>query len=308
MCKKLTIKEINDRFTKIHGIKYIYDWDTYKKVSQKMRMICPTHGEFLLSPDHHFRGVGCKKCGFFNVGKKLRKEWSIVLKEFNEIHNNKYEYDESTYSNTTNKMKIICKEHGEFWQAPVIHKQGHGCFKCACENRAKNRKISIDEMRQRFFDMHYNRYTYYWDTYINITTKMKMRCNKCGNIQERTLDSHFTLGAGCVCYTSKGEEKIINMLIKHNIEFETQKRFKNCKNLLPLPFDFYLTNLNCCVEYDGIQHFKPINQFGGINGFNILKSHDKIKTEYCKNNNIKLIRIPYWEFDNIERILITSLR
>ena len=77
-------------------------------------------------------------------------------------------------------------------------------------------------------------------------------------------------------------------------------------------FDFYLLNKNKIIEYDGIQHFKPIT-FGGISkeraneNFETQKLKDKSKDEYCKNNNIELIRIPYWDFDNIETIVSNYL-
>ena len=57
------------------------------------------------------------------------------------------------------------------------------------------------------------------------------------------------------------------------------------------------------IEYDGKQHFKPVDIFGGQDGFEETQLHDQIKTQYCKDNNIELIRIPYWEKDNIEEIL-----
>jgi len=61
------------------------------------------------------------------------------------------------------------------------------------------------------------------------------------------------------------------------------------------------------IEYDGIQHFKPIKYFGGEEKFKFQQKTDFIKNEYCKNNNIKLLRIPYWEFDNIKLILAKEL-
>ena len=79
-----------------------------------------------------------------------------------------------------------------------------------------------------------------------------------------------------------------------------------------LPFDFYIPDLNICIEYDGEQHFEPVD-FGGKGKeyaekrFKAQQKRDNIKTEYCKNNNIKLIRIPYWEFDNVENILKQEL-
>ena len=60
---------------------------------------------------------------------------------------------------------------------------------------------------------------------------------------------------------------------------------------------------NICIEYDGRQHFEIVKKFGGLEGFIDTKIRDTIKNTYCKKNNIKLIRIPYWDFDNIEKIL-----
>ena len=74
-----------------------------------------------------------------------------------------------------------------------------------------------------------------------------------------------------------------------------------------LPFDFYLPKYNICIEYDGQQHYK-IDCFNNtLLDLMNLRYRDDIKTNYCQQNNIKLIRIPYWDFDNIESILIKEL-
>ena len=73
----------------------------------------------------------------------------------------------------------------------------------------------------------------------------------------------------------------------NNILYESQYSFKDCRNTLPLPFDFYLTDYNVCIEYDGRQHYKVNDFFGGEEAFEKLKINDAIKSEYCKNNNIK---------------------
>lgn len=94
-----------------------------------------------------------------------------------------------------------------------------------------------------------------------------------------------------------------------SIDYETEYRFEDCKDTRSLPFDFYIKSKNICIEYDGEQHFIPIRFNKNITQeemnekFKSQQYRDKIKTEYCKNNNIKLIRIPYTDFDNIEKIL-----
>ena len=72
-------------------------------------------------------------------------------------------------------------------------------------------------------------------------------------------------------------------------------------------FDFYLPDNNICIEYQGQQHYYPIEHFGGKDRFEEQVQRDLIKKEYCKNNNVILIEIPYWEKDNLECFLWNKL-
>jgi hypothetical protein len=110
------------------------------------------------------------------------------------------------------------------------------------------------------------------------------------------------LGQGCpICNESKGENEIRKYLIKNNIKFIQQYKFPNCKHIKKLPFDFYLPNMNMCVEFNGEQHYKPINAWGGIEKFKTIKLRDKIKINFCCENKIKLLIIKY--DTNIVKIL-----
>ena len=73
--------------------------------------------------------------------------------------------------------------------------------------------------------------------------------------------------------------------------FTACSNFPDCKNIYQLPFDFYIPHLRCCIEYDGKQHSEPLDFFGGLEAFEKLKINDKIKTEYCEENFVDLIRI-----------------
>lgn len=92
-----------------------------------------------------------------------------------------------------------------------------------------------------------------------------------------------------------------------------KKAFDDCRNIKPLPFDFYLPDKNIIIEYDGEFHYIPIkvqktdSEEVAIDRLNETKAHDKIKTDYCLKNQIKLIRIPYWEKENIETILLKEI-
>lgn len=121
-------------------------------------------------------------------------------------------------------------------------------------------------------------------------------------------------GYGCPkCNESKGEKEISNYLNKSGIIYKSQYKFKDCIDKLPLPFDFFVMD-RFLIEYQGEQHYRPTN-FGSktrnaTDMLKIVKNRDKIKREWCKNNNITLVEIPYWDFDKIERYiseLITKL-
>ncbi len=106
----------------------------------------------------------------------------------------------------------------------------------------------------------------------------------------------------CGCINSLGENKICNILNKNNIQFEQQKTFNTCISPISqskLRFDFYINN-QYLLEYDGEQHFSSRNS-GWNNEKNLKETQyrDNLKNEWCKKNNIPLIRIPYTQFDNL---------
>ncbi len=139
--------------------------------------------------------------------------------------------------------------------------------------------------------------------------KVWWKCQNCGYEWETTIYSR-TKGKGCPkCSSPKGEKRIFDFLNEKNISYISQYRFDDCKNKKPLPFDFYLTNHDILIEYQGIQHYKEVNNsfFGDEIKLKDRQRLDKIKSDYCKNNGINLLVIPYWDYDNIETILTERL-
>jgi len=105
------------------------------------------------------------------------------------------------------------------------------------------------------------------------------------------------------CKSSYGVRKIIKYLTENNIDFVREYEFDECKNIKKLPFDFYLPNLNACIEFDGDHHDRVLYHWGGEIQFNEVQKRDGIKNNFCKNNNIPLLRIKDKHKDNIEEIL-----
>lgn len=124
----------------------------------------------------------------------------------------------------------------------------------------------------------------------------------CGNYKEVlqfNLTSGATTSCGCGGLYSKGEKLITSILTDLQIPFYSQKTFDDCRDISLLRFDFYLPDYNCCIEYDGIQHFKESTRFS--DSLKDRQKRDQIKNEYCQNKNIKLIRIPYWDYDKLDK-------
>ena len=222
--------------------------------------------------------------------------------------------------NNDDSRKRICKNCGkEFIIYPSeINKNKYLCSKeCRVEwlkNNVFNTKEYKEDKTKKGKESFYYKYNN-MDTnvellgdYIDSHTKIPCTCKIHKTEKFSMLPSKITSGqTGCIhCYTNKSYNEITinDFLIKYNYNFIRQKKFKNCKDKKCLPFDFYLTDFNIAIEYDGEHHYKPIkrknmSEEDAINEFYNIQRRDKIKTEYCLNNNIKLIRIPYWEKDNI---------
>ena len=94
----------------------------------------------------------------------------------------------------------------------------------------------------------------------------------------------------------------------HNINYETQKRFKDCIDQRPLPFDFYLPEYNILIEYQGMQHYKATRRMGDEEKLIYRQKHDCIKRDYCKAKGINLLEIPYTKFNHISEVLDDALR
>lgn len=130
---------------------------------------------------------------------------------------------------------------------------------------------------------------------VNSSGKRKWKCKcDCGNFIDVIVD-RLTTGntKSCGCIKSYGEQRIQKIL--QNLKVNYKKEF-NFKDLPKLRFDFYLPDYNCCIEYDGIQHFDKNNNWHSEKQC----ENDLYKNKYCAANNILLIRIPYTDFDKID--------
>ena len=291
-------KDLIDRFKSIHGDKFDYsDIDDNVKRRDKIKVKCPTHGDFFQYVGNHLQGRGCREC----ENDSRRKSIDKVKSDFSEIHNGKYIYNIKNYINNKQKIDIECPIHGTFSQRIDSHLRGIGCPECG-----GSRKLKSEEFINRSNKIHSDYYKYNDVVYKNVETPVKIKCPIHGDFN-MTPHSHLK-GSGCPkCSMSLGERKISNFLNENSIYLLPQHIFKDCKYLKYLIFDFWIPDLKICIEFDGKQHYEPIAYFGGEDKFKISKIKDDIKDKYCLDNNIKLIRISHKYFSNIENILKKEL-
>jgi very-short-patch-repair endonuclease len=293
--KKLEKEEFIKKAKEIHGNKYDYSKVNYMNNKKKVIIKCSIHGDFNKSPNMHLNNQGCPICGKISKSKNKTLTTKKFIEKAKEIHGDKYDYSLVKYKSYEEEVIIKCSLHGEFKQKPHSHILGSGCKKCGNVNsKTVNEIIKLSKLK------HGDKYDYSKVEYVNAKTKIKIICPKHGEFEQ--LHNNHILGQGCpICKESKGEKAIRNFFKDNGLYFMSQKRFKECRDIKPLPFDFYLPNYNMCIEYDGEQHFKPTKRFGGIKGFNKIIKTDKIKTEFCLKNGVNLIRIKYNE-DVIEKL------
>lgn len=276
----------------IHKNKYNYKLVDYKGCNEKVTIICPIHGEFEQRPTNHLQGQGCPYCA--NNIKLTTKEW---IEKAQKVHKNKFDYSKVNYINSQTKVCIICPKHGEFWQYPFDHiNSKFGCQKCA------NKVPTTEEFIQKAKQIHESKYDYSKVVYIDEKTPVTIICSKHGEFKQ--IPSNHLRGSECPkCSQSKGEQNIRKYLELNNIKYIDQYEIQIDKSINPsgkAKIDFYLPDYDLYIEYNGIQHYVPIEYFGGKLRFDIQQKRDQYIRNYCGN---KLVEIKYTDQMNINNIL-----
>ena len=300
--KTMTLEEVKD-FYKEKGYEFLDE--EYVNTTYLHNVKCP-NGHLIKKRVSDIKaGYGCAECS--NTRKKTYNEVRTLFEEEGYI----LLTSEEEYDNTHTKVEFICPEKHR--HSIVVHKfiGGERCGEC------RNKRISLTQRTpykqiKNMFESEGDEILSNESEYINTQKHLKIKCPQ-GHIYNCT-PNNFQKGYRCnLCAKKyKGEEKVKEFLENNNINYEMQKTFKDCKDKQVLKFDFYLPQLNICIEYDGLAHFEPTDFAGkgeewAKEQFKGQKLRDEIKNKYCKQNNINLLRIPYWEFDNIENILNKNL-
>ena len=269
----------------IHGDRYNYGKTEYVNNHTKITITCSIHGDFEQDPKNHLQGQGCPKCG--GSFKYTTEEFILKAKE---IHKDKYKYDKVEYKDIKSKVIIHCDKHGDFEQIAEKHLDGCGCPDCANEDLSRRYTKTTEQFIDSARKIHGNLYDYSKVNYVDCRSKVIIHCNKHGDF-EQSPTNHLA-GNGCPkCSNSIGEILTENYLTDRKISYEQHVKIDYDKWCM-IP-DFILAD-NIWLEYNGLQHYFRNEYFHkNISDFIDQLNRDIRKREYCKNNNIRLIEIPY---------------
>lgn len=225
--KKLSQEEVINRFELKHKDKYDYSLVEYKNQRTKVKIICKEHGIFEMITSLHFSGQGCAEC----AGVK-KHTLATFIKKAKTIHKDKYDYSIVEYLDSRTKVKIICKEHGEFEQTPFNHMQGQHCPKCANILNGIYKRMSWDDFIDKSTKKHGNKYDYCISKYDGLNNKIEIICPIHGKF-EQTPASHLN---SCGCFKCTSDLRSIKG------SWDYVKKFENNKELGRKEGIFYVLN------------------------------------------------------------------
>ena len=304
MAKKLTHEEFVDKVNLINP--NIIVLDNYINMKTRIRFQCSFDGHIWYEkPENIVRGSNCPKC---SGAIKSTEDFIIKL---NKVRDDVRVLGE--YSGANIKIKCLCLKHNVlFYMSPYHLLNGQGCHECKSEKLSLSKALSFDEFLNKFNKL--NSHMNVIGDYNGMHDKIYLQCKNCG--EKFYINAHNSINRKINCKfctlkdgLSNGEIEIIKFLNYNNIKYFYGYEFDDLYGINGghLSYDFYLPNYNLLIEFQGEQHEKPIEYFGGKIKFKCQQEHDRRKRNYALDNNIELLEIWYWDLVNIENILSDKL-
>jgi hypothetical protein len=311
-CNHTELKKIfKDEVAKVNDT--IEVLSEYKTWYEKVKCKCKICGEeWLARPSVILYGGGCAKCGRekANISEMVSQE---EIEERITVRNKNIKVI-GKYYGYHKPIRCLCLIDGTEWESNVCNLIGGyaGCPTCNKDRISKKFALSDDEFIQRVKNT--NPDLTVIGKYVNAHTPIKIRCN-IHNYEFFANPSSilYSNSVACpLCNQTRGEMKMNNVLKKYGYNVELQYTFDDCEYKRKLRFDAYDKENNIAFEYQGEQHYFPVDFAGYGNEwaeeqFELNQKRDKVKEEYCERNNIPLVKIPYWNYDDMEYFLLQEL-
>jgi len=264
---------------------------------------------YSVTPSDFTCGKRCPKCAVKIRSKKEAKTGKQYVAEVYKLVGNEYTVS-GTYTNWKTKMTFTHNLCGNVFKMEAnSFLQGRRCPICQHVVEVRKRTKTDEDFCKDVATKFGNEYKVI-GTYKNNNTKITVKHVTCGNIW-KIKPANLLSGYGCpLCKQSKGEIYIKQSLDQLGIPYTTQKTFNNLVDKRKLSYDFYLPELNILIEYQGIQHYRVSDFFGGKQKLIKQKKHDAMKRSYALTNGYLLLEIKYTNdtFDKVNNILKSKLK
>lgn len=247
-------------------------------------------------------GSGCVICKGLKISQTSRKTHNQFVEELFKVNQNIELL--SNYNGHLQNIDCRCKICGHIWNTRTGHLlESHGCPKCASKRLGDGKRKTKEQFIEELLKI--NPYIEIIGEYITTNKKIDCKCKTCG-YQWKASPIHLLREQGCPsCNESIGERNIRIFLDSKKIKFRRSYKFDNLTGIGGgfLSYDFYLPDFNLLIEFQGEQHERPVDYFGGDRQFKIQQEHDKRKRNYAKIHDINLLEIWYYDINNVENII-----
>ncbi len=196
--RRLPIDVFITRAKALFSDRYDYSQVRYEGLRSKVKIVCPEHGPFSMTPGTHLKGRNCPKC----TGREFVPTNEFITRA-KTVHGDRYDYSLVRCEHNRQAVQIICREHGIFEQAPRNHLMGRGCERCASLNRGlKKRTTAAEQFLEKARKLHGDRYDYSLSEYKRNNVNITIGCPEHGYFQQ--IPRNHLIGRGCPSCSSTG--------------------------------------------------------------------------------------------------------
>lgn len=267
--------------------------------------------QWRIRPNDYLRGKGCPVCGRKRAQLKTRKTNEDYKEKIKDI---KKQFEQLTeYTKADDKIKFRHKTCGKVFDIRAIDfARRKRCPHCSLGRMGHDRRLTHDEFLKSLSKDVISKLDII-STYVNSRTLIKTKNKSCGHINSfKPYDLRMRYNNCAHCSSSRGERKLFNKLVEEGVNFIKEYPVKILEDRTAFRFDFAILNeegnVILLIEFDGEQHFRPIEGWGGMEAYQYVRKNDMIKNKYCRDNQIRLLRIHYEDIGNINKIIETLLR
>ena len=301
--RRKTDKEFKEQVKELVGGEYIFT-EPYQTNKTKIEVSHTLCGHtYSVKPNKFLSGSRCPRCAGrpLKVAPPRKRSLEEFRMEVSEFSEGAYFVDSVIRANHRKGIKktslITFHEGcGKYFSSTYSDlKRGRGCPHCF--GTPKRTHEEFVKLVSQIVGDEYK----VIGKYTSALSAVEMEHSLCGS-SWKVIPTEFTSsGTRCPnCVYSRGEKAAADVLDSLSIEYTREHSFEY---LGRKRFDFFIPSLNIAIEYDGEQHFKAIDHWGGEETLKRTQESDALKNDFCDYMGIDLLRIPYWEFDNIDEIV-----